>query len=69
MGMREIQGADQNPNIAANIVKTSTHCRAEDDQEAWNRSARLFFNPTRYDRTTMVPAGLKQAESKMALRC
>jgi hypothetical protein len=69
MGMREIQGADQNPNIAANIVKTSTNCRAEDDQEAWNRSARLFFNPTRYDRTTMVPAGLKQAESKMALRC
>jgi hypothetical protein len=70
MGVREIQGADQNPNIRANIVTTSTHCRAEDDQAAWERSSRLFFNPTRYDRTAMVPAtGLRQAESKMALRC
>lgn len=68
-GLREVPGADQNPNIRANIVTTTTHCRAEDDQEAWNRSSRLFFNPTRYDRTTMVPADLKQAESKMALRC
>jgi hypothetical protein len=69
MGMRELPGADQNPNIRANVVTTSTHCRAEDDQDAWNRSSRLFFNPTRYDRTTMIPANLKQAESKMALRC
>ena len=69
MGMREVPGAEQNPNIKANVVTTSTHCRAEDDQEAWTRSSRLFFNPTRYDRTTMIPTNLKQAESKMALRC
>jgi hypothetical protein len=69
MGVRDIPGADMSNNIRANIVSTSTNCRAEDDQEAWNRSSRLFFNPTRYDRTTMIPAGLKQAESKKALRC
>ena len=54
----------------ANIVKTSTHCRAEDDDVAWNKSSRLFFNPTRYDRMSEVPpAQSKQAESKFALRC
>lgn len=69
MGLRDVPGADQHPNIAANIVKTSTNCRAEDDAAAWNKSSRLFFNPTRYDRTTDVPSTLKQAESKFALRC
>jgi hypothetical protein len=69
MGIHTILGADQTPHIVANVVKTSTNCRAEDDATAWERSSRLFFNPTRYDRTTMVPASLKQAESKKALRC
>jgi hypothetical protein len=69
MGIHTIPGADQTPHIAANVVKTSTYCRSEDDAAAWERSSRLFFNPTRYDRTTMVPASLKQAESKNALRC
>ena len=64
-----VPGADMNPHIPADIVTTSTHCRAEDDAVAWNRSSRLFFNPTRYDRTTEVPKTLKQAESKFALRC
>jgi hypothetical protein len=69
MSTHNVPGADQHPNIAANIVKTSTNCRAEDDAAAWNKSSRLFFNPTRYDRTTSVPSTLKQAESKFALRC
>lgn len=69
MGIRELPGVDQHPNIAANYIKTSTNCRAEDDAAAQERSSRLFFNPTRYDRTTIVPANLKQAESKNALRC
>jgi hypothetical protein len=69
MGIRDILGADQSLNIPANVVTTSTNCRAEDDADAWNRSSRLFFNPTRYDRTTMIPSNLKQAESKTALHC
>jgi hypothetical protein len=69
MSMHDIPGADQHSNIAANVVKTSTNCRAEDDEAAWNKSSRLFFNPTRYDRMSDVPPTLKQAESKFALRC
>jgi hypothetical protein len=64
-----VPGADQDQHMAANIVQTSTNCRADDDAVAWNRSSRLFFNPTRYDRTTDIPPTLKQAESKFALRC
>ncbi len=67
--MHDVPGADMNPHIPANVVSTSTHCRAEDDTAAWNRSSRLFFNPTRYDRTAEVPSNLKQSESKFALRC
>lgn len=40
----------------ANIVKQPSTCRAEDDAAAWNRSTRLFLNPTRYDRTLAVVA-------------
>jgi hypothetical protein len=69
MSMRDVPGANQHPTIAANVVKTSTNCRAEDDAAAWNKSSRLFFNPTRYDRMADVPSNLKQAESKFALRC
>ena len=39
-------------------------CREADDAAAWGRSDRLFFNPTKYDRTAVVPVGLKQAASK-----
>jgi hypothetical protein len=42
-------------------------CREADDAEAWARSDRLFFNPTRYDRTIEAPQGLKQATSRHAL--
>ena len=42
-------------------------CREADDRAAWNRSARPFFNPTRYDRTTMVPPGLRVSENRYDL--
>lgn len=59
-----VPGADpQTLSPFVTIVKSSTNCRAEDDQAAWDRSSRLFFNPTKYDRTQGVPASLKRAES------
>jgi len=45
-------------------VRTQAGCREADDLKAATRSNRLFFNPTRYDRTTMVPSNLKVAESR-----
>ena len=42
-------------------------CREADDKGAWGRSDRLYFNPTRYDRTITVPPHLKQASSRHAL--
>ena len=53
----------------ATFVKTQAGCRNEDDQASWNRSARLFFNPTRYDRTKNVPFGTFVAPSGAALYC
>jgi hypothetical protein len=50
-------------------VKFQAGCRNADDAEAWNRSSRLFFNPTRYDRTNMVPADLRKPESQYSLAC
>jgi hypothetical protein len=32
------------------LPRTVAGCRALDDSQAWNRSARLFFNPTKLDR-------------------
>jgi len=46
---------------------TMAGCREADDAEAWKRSSRVFFNPTKYDRTTMVPAHLRVSESRYAL--
>jgi len=54
-------------NNAAIPPRQPTGCREADDREAWNRSARTFFNPTKYDRTTMVPAHLRVSESRYAL--
>jgi hypothetical protein len=54
--------------LATAVVKQAG-CRNHDDSEAWNRSARLFYNPTKYDRTQNVPAGLKIPESNKTLRC
>lgn len=34
-------------------------CREEDDKAAQERSSRLFFNPTRYDRTNTNPASIR----------
>ena len=53
----------------ATFVQQTTGCRAADDDAAWNRSARLFFNPTKYDRTLRIPAGTRVAESNNTLRC
>jgi hypothetical protein len=54
----------------ATVVNQQAGCRNADDESAWNRSSRLFFNPTKYDRTQNVPTtGLQQAESLYTLRC
>jgi len=61
-----------NPDILspfATVVAKSTHCRAQDDAAAWNRSSRLFFNPTKYDRTQGVPKGTHLPDSLTSLRC
>jgi len=50
-------------------VSKQAGCRNQDDEEAWNRSARLFFNPTKYDRTIAVPPNLYQPSSHNALVC
>ena len=42
-------------------------CREEDDAAAWARSDRMFFNPTKYDRTMYVPPGVRAATSRHAL--
>jgi len=47
--------------------RQSAGCREADDALAWQRSSRVFFNPTKYDRTTMVPAHLRVSESRYAL--
>ena len=47
--------------------RTMAGCREADDAEAWQRSSRVFFNPTKYDRTTNVPARLQVSESRYAL--
>ncbi len=36
-------------------VNKKAGCRDKDDEEAWNRSSRLFFNHTRQDRYTGFP--------------
>jgi hypothetical protein len=53
----------------ATVVAKQVGCRGQDDEAAWNRSSRLFYNPTKYDRTTSVPQNLKIAESNNSLRC
>jgi len=50
-------------------VSKQAGCRNQDDEQAWNRSARLFFNPTKYDRTITVPPNLYQPSSHNALVC
>jgi hypothetical protein len=51
------------------VVNAQAMCRNEDDQANWERSARLFFNPTRYDRTTNTPKNLYWAEARSELLC
>lgn len=65
------------PSVSGNAVPGSvpprvpvapySECRREDDAAAWARSNRLFFNPTRYDRTVMTPPGLYRPPSVGAL--
>lgn len=63
-----IPGANVTDSLSpyATTVSNSTGCRSEDDATAWERSSRLFFNPTRYDRTTAVPTTLYKAEGRYA---
>ena len=71
MSTHALEGVSQTFGLSplAMDVSKQAGCRNEDDQAAWDRSARLFFNPTRYDRTTMVPKNLKTAEARGALLC
>jgi hypothetical protein len=68
MGIHTLPGAnlknDSSLSPLLTTVSQQAGCREADDAKAWDRSNRLFFNPTRYDRTTMVPTGLKKAESR-----
>ena len=43
-------GADVGDSEPALVVSKEAGCRTADDQTAWNRSARLFFNYTKLDR-------------------
>lgn len=65
-----IAGADrQNLSPYSTVVRTTTGCREEDDARAWNRSSRLFFNPTKYDRTIHVPQNLTKPSSQFHMAC
>lgn len=68
-GAPAASGGLYNPEMgnAVNPYGVKAGCREADDAEAWRRSSRTFFNPTRYDRTTMVPAHLRLSESRYAL--
>ena len=51
-----VEGVSQGFATRALDVRKEAGCRGADDDAAWNRSSRMFMNPTRYDRTTGVPA-------------
>ena len=69
----DIPGVSQKNNSTLSPLLTRVSkqagCRNQDDESAWNRSARLFFNPTKYDRTITVPPNLYQPSSHNALVC
>lgn len=52
----EVPGADATQFLSPLAFSTdkSTGCREADDADAWKRSNRLFFNPTKYDRMGLV---------------
>lgn len=58
-----VEGASQVFGLSplAMTVRKEAGCRRADDADAMRRSSRLFANPTRYDRTTDVPANLRLA--------
>ena len=61
-----------NPRVLdsyATVVRTRSGCREEDDAQAWNRSARLFFNPTKYDRTAYVAPAVRHSQAQGYLAC
>ena len=47
-----VPGASAASDDAALFVSKLAGCRAADDKDAWNRSARQFFNSTKLDRYT-----------------
>ena len=55
----ELQGVRQKFTEKALDVASLAGCRGADDDAAWQRSSRMFMNPTRYDRTAGVPTGLR----------
>lgn len=65
IGSNKVPGSDDSL-LSSNVlqVKNRAGCREADDKIATERSNRLFFNPTRYDRTTNVPANLYIAPSR-----
>ena len=69
VGTNTIYGADQSSGLSPALtdVTTLAGCREEDDVVAWNNSSRLFFNTTRYDRTTQVPQGLQKSQAQNAI--
>ena len=70
MSTNVLPGSDNSSlSPALTEVTKTTGCREADDNAAWNRSSRLFFNPTKYDRTKVVPPGLRMAAANGALAC
>ena len=73
VGNHDIPGAnfDNKSTLSPLVteVRKQAGCRNADDQEAWSRSSRLFFNPTRYDRTNTTPHTLNKPSSQYVLSC
>jgi len=63
-----VEGVSQAFVSRALEVTNGAGCRAADDEAAWNRSSRMFMNPTRYDRTTNIPTHLKKPDSASLCR-
>jgi hypothetical protein len=71
IGENTVRGGISSDTLSpyATYVNAQAGCRNADDESAWDRSSRLFFNPTRYDRTIQVPKNLPKAISLGILSC
>ena len=62
-----VEGSEP-PSPPAVLAGPHAGCREADFAADWARSDRLFFNPTKYDRSIMVPPGaVRMATSRHAL--